>query len=50
MDIERLAADKLGKYEIEILLGRGGMSVLHKARHNLREPRKKAYEWTEKRK
>lgn len=31
MDIEQLAGTRLGNYEIENLLGRGGIGVLHKA-------------------
>jgi hypothetical protein len=30
MDIERLAGTKLGNYEIESLLGRGGMNLMYK--------------------
>ena len=32
MDIEQLAGTKLGNYEVEPLLGRGGMGVMYKAR------------------
>ena len=31
MDIEQLAGTKLGKFEIESLLGQGGMGVVYKA-------------------
>lgn len=39
MDIEQLAGTKLDNYEVESLLGRGGMSVVYKARQvNLDRP------------
>ncbi|MHC4356318.1 MAG: protein kinase domain-containing protein [Planctomycetota bacterium] len=32
MDIEQLAGTRLGSYEVESLLGKGGMGVIYKAR------------------